>query len=103
MKKILKIQFIIFSILTFISLFTLGNIWLPLMMLLSIIIGPWMAYYYPHGLMGHSIITITFLVAGLLMYYGIKKQNHNRGVLAFISGFWIWGLIGLVAGLGTGT
>ena len=103
MKKILKIQFIIFSILAFISLFTLGNIWLPLMMLLAIIIGPEMAYYYPHGLMGHSIITITFLVSALLMYFGIKKRNQNRGVLAFISGFWLWGAMGLLAGLSTGT
>jgi len=38
-----------------------------------------------------------------VLWYRIKKRNHTRGVLAFISGFWIWGLIGLVAGLGTGT
>jgi len=103
MKKILKIQFIIFSILTIISLFTLGNIWLPLIMLLAIIIGPEMAYYYPYTLWGYSIITITFLIASVLMYYGIKKRNQNRGVFAFISGFWLWGAMGLFAGLSTGT
>jgi len=103
MKKILKIQFVIFGILTFISLFALGNIWLPLMMLLSVVIGPEMAYYYPYSLWEYSIITITFLASALLMYYGIKKRNQNRGVLAFVIGFWMWGVMGLLAGLSTGT
>ena len=103
MNKILKIQFTIFIILTLLSLFSLGNIWLPLMMLLSMIIGPFMAYYYPWSLEGYAIITLGFIIAGILMFYGIKKQTLPRGVFTFISGYWLWTTIGLFAGLSTGT
>jgi len=103
MKNILKIQLTIFIILTLISLFSLGNIWLPLMMLLAMLIGPSMAYYYPYSFEGYIIITLGFIIAGLWMFYGIKKRTHNRGVFAFISGFWLWTAIGLFAGLSTGT
>ena len=103
MKNILKIQLLIFIILTIISLLTLGNVWLPLIMILSVFIGPPMAYYYPWNSTDHVIITVGLIVAGVLMFYGFKKRELTRGVLAFIVGYWIWTAFGLLAGLSTGT
>lgn len=89
MKNILKIQLLIFILLTIISLLTHGNMWLPIMMILSVFIGPQMAYYYPWSLAVHIIITIGFIVAGVLMFYGFKKRESTRGVLTFIVGYWV--------------
>lgn len=103
MRKILKIQAYIFLALTLLSFITIKTLWLPIMMLFGTIIGPFMAYDYSYSVEGYIIITFGFLIAGILMYYGIKKQTLHRDVFTFISGYWLWTAIGLFAGLSTGT
>ena len=102
MKKILLVQAIIFLFLSLLSLVTQGTLWLPVMGLLSVIIGPYMAYYYPWGFETHLGITIGFIIASILMFYGIKYRDINKGIFMFTLGFWLWAFLGLV-GLSTGT
>ena len=103
MRKILKIQAYIFLALTLLSFIALKTPWLPIMMLLGAMVGPFMAYDYPYGSGVHIVITLGFLTAGALMYYGIKQKTLHRGIFAFIGGYWLWTAIGLFAGLSTGT
>jgi len=103
MKKILIVQAIIFLFLSLLSLATQGTLWLPVVMgLSSVIIGPYMAYYYPWGFETHLGITIGFIIASILMFYGIKYRDINKGIFMFTLGFWLWAFLGLV-GLSTGT
>lgn len=103
MKKILIVQAIILLFLLLLSLATQGTPWLPVISLLSVIIGPHMAYYYPWGFETHLGITIGFIIASILMFYGIKYRGVNKGILMFPLGFWLWASIGLFFGLSTGT
>ena len=103
MKTILKIQAIILILLTIVSLITMGNIWLPLMSILSFIIGPVMAYSYPYEVQEYIIITLLFIIALVLMFFGVRKKESNTGISTFIIGFWLWVFVGLFAGLSTGT
>jgi hypothetical protein len=103
MKSILKIQAIIFILLTVISLISVGNIWLPLMAVLSFIVGPIMAYSHPKEMQDYIIITLLFILALVLMFYGMRKKESNRGISTFIIGFWLWVVVGLFTGLSTGT
>ena len=103
MKKILIVQASIFLFLLLISLATQGTPWLPIMILIAIIIGPFMAYGYPWDSSTHLLITIGFLLAIFLLLYGFKYRTYTKGIVAFILGFWLWVYIAFVFGLGTGT
>ena len=103
MKSILKIQAYIFLVLTLVSLLLHKTIGLPIIILLGIIIGPFMAYNYPWDIQIHIFISIGFLLSIGMMGYGIKYRTVNRGRILFILGFWLWAFISLVYGLGTGT
>ena len=109
MKKILIVQAIILLFLLLLSLATgtlslaVGILWIPVIILLSVIIGPYMAYYYPWGFETHLGITIGFIIASILMFYGIKYRDINKGIFMFTLGFWLWASIGLFFGLSTGT
>jgi hypothetical protein len=103
MNKILLIQIIIFLVITLLSFILQGTPWLSIMMLLSTIVGPFMAYSYPWGIETHLSITSGFIIAAILMFYGIKYRTTNKGIMLFLLGFWLWIFIGLLFGLSTGT
>ena len=103
MQKILKIQAYIFFALTVLSFILQGAPWLPIMLILSIVIGPFMAYGYPWDSSTHLLITIGFLLAIFLLVYGFKYRTCTKGIVAFILGFWLWASIGLFFGLSIGT
>ena len=103
MKKILLIQIIIFLVLILLSYIFDGRPWQPILLLLGTVFGPYMAYYYPWGIETHLSITIGFVIAAILMSYGIKYRINNKGIILFLLGFWLWTFIGLLFGLSTGT
>jgi len=103
MKKILIIQAYIFLALTVLSIIILGTPWLPIMILLGGVAGPFMAYDYPWSSEIHILISFGFLLAVFMMGIGVRYRTMKRGIILFLLGFWLWIVIGLVYGLGTGT
>ena len=85
------------------SLLLQKTLWLPLMILLGVAIGPFMAYSYPWGMQTHIFIGMGFLFAIVMMGYGIKYRTVYKGRVLFILGFWLWASIGLFYGLSVGT
>ena len=96
MKKILKIQALIFLILMILSWISNGNPFLPIIILLVIVVAPIMLFSYNWGMETYILSLIIFLLTILLMIYGYKNIDLKRGIVSFLIGFWIYALSSLM-------
>ena len=95
MKKILKINGLIFLILMTWSWVYQGQPLFPLFSLVLMIIAPIMLFSYNWG-METYIVSLILLLTILIMIYGYKNIDLKRGIVSFLIGFWTYWLSSLM-------
>ena len=96
MIKILKIQGIIFLLLSIISWIGEGNPFPPLTFILTAFIAPVMLVSYNWGVETFFYAFIIILFTMSMMIYGYKQRDKKRGIITFIVGFWLYAFASLL-------
>ena len=84
------------------SLLSIGNLWLLLMVELSGSIGIYMGMEYPFPMYMKALMIIGIIASGVFVYLGFKNHKRTSGQIMAVSGVVLWFFVGLI-GLGTGT
>jgi hypothetical protein len=86
-----------------VSHFVQQALWLPLMLVLGSIFGPWMFFTYPDfSVQEKTCYGLSLLLSALLMGVGWWWRKKLIGKLLIVFGILSWGVLGCF-GLGTGT
>lgn len=102
MKRIFIVLALLLTLLSIVSLVSMGNLWLPLMVGLGSTIGIPMGLGYPFPYSIKSAMVFGLLAAVAAMFFGFRNHKKAWGQISAISGIILWAFIGLM-GLGTGT
>jgi len=90
MKKILKIQALIFLLLALLVWISKGDPTPSLMIIIALFIAPIMLFSPLWSIEMYSYAFLLLIVVLSLMIYGYKQRDRKRGIIAFSVGFWLY-------------
>ena len=97
MKNIFKVQGFIFLLLTIIAWIVTGSPLAILLLVFSILGGPYFMFTFPQTTITYIVLSSIFLFAIVLMVYGYRERAKNRGTIIFTIGFWIWAFLSFMS------